>query len=55
MNLARHFRFCGKTYSDMGEFGLNVEFEGEEGAQETGYLPFLGALPEAAGPKVGYE
>ena len=25
MNLARHFRFCGKTYLNMGEFGLDVE------------------------------
>lgn len=52
MNLARHFRFCGKTYPDMGEFGLDVELEGEDGERETGYLPFLGALPDAAGPKV---
>lgn len=55
MNLARHFRFCGKTYPDMGEFGLSVDLEGDEGERETGYLPFLGALPEAAGPKVSFE
>lgn len=51
-NLARHFRFCGKTYPEVGEFGLDVELEREDGELETGYLPFLGALPEAAGPKV---
>lgn len=51
-NLARHFRFCGKTYPEIGEFGLDVELEREDGELETGYLPFLGALPEAAGPKV---
>lgn len=37
----------------MGEFGLQVEFASADNATETGYLPFIGALHDPAGPKVG--
>ncbi|GHJ86003.1 hypothetical protein NliqN6_2405 [Naganishia liquefaciens] len=50
-NLPRHYRFCSKKYADMGEFGLQVDFASADGTTETGYLPFIGALQNPAGPK----